>query len=124
MSLQTLPYLVPYLISVAISTGIGVYAWRRRDVAGAVPFALGALSQASWTLGYAFELASPGLEAKIFWDDIQFIGASVSPLAFLAFAFQYTGRRLAHPWRTFGLLAVPRTSFPSSHPVLSLPCRM
>jgi PAS domain-containing protein len=111
MSWQTLSFLIPYLISAVISIGIGLYAWRRRDVAGAVAFSMGALSQAAWTLGYVFELASPGLEAKIFWDDVQFIAASISPLTFLAFAFQYTGRKSPHPRRTFALLAIPLIIF-------------
>jgi hypothetical protein len=97
---------LPYLISLAISTGVGLYAWRRRAVPGAAPFALVALSQASVTLGYVFELISPGLEAKIFWDDTQWLGALACPMALLAFALEYTGRKLSHPRRTWGLLAI------------------
>ena len=109
--MQTLPYLIPYLISVAISTGIGFYAWQRRAVPGAAPFALVALAQASWTLGYVFELASPGLGAKLFWDDAQWLGVFMYPLAFWAFVLQYTSRKLTHPRRTWGLLAVIPTLF-------------
>jgi len=53
-----------------------------------------------------FELVSPSLEAKIFWDNVQFVGMFAGPMAVLAFAYQYTGRRLSHPKRTWGLLAI------------------
>ncbi|MFC1975932.1 histidine kinase N-terminal 7TM domain-containing protein, partial [Chloroflexota bacterium] len=106
MNWQTLPYLIPYLFSVIISTGVGVYAWRRRAVAGAAPFAMVALAQASSTLCYIFELVSPSLEAKILWDNIQFVEWIVWMIAFLAFAFQYVGHKLPHPKRTWGLLTI------------------
>jgi len=105
MSWQTLPYLMPYLISVAISTAAGFYAWQRRAIAGAGPYAWYALAQASWTLGYVFELTSPGLETKIFWDNTQFAGMFVAPMTLFAFALHYTGRKLPHPKRAWGLLA-------------------
>jgi hypothetical protein len=99
--------LIPYFLSVIISVGVGIYAWRHRRVVGAIPLTWLAFSEAAWTGGYIFELTSPGLEAKIFWDNIQFVGVFVPPLAFLAFALQYTGRQLARPVRTFGLLVAP-----------------
>ncbi len=105
MNWQSLLYLISYLVSMITSMGISIYAWRRRRTIGAFPFALVALTQAVWTLGYVFELASPSLEAKIFWDNLQWVGAFVWPMVFLAFALQYTGRKLVHPKRTWGLLA-------------------
>jgi PAS domain S-box-containing protein len=111
MNLQAVAYLLPYLLSVAISAVVGIYALRRRGVPGALPFAWTALLQALTTLGFVLELSSPGLEAKIFWDNFQFVTMAISPLLLLAFVLEYTGRRLAHPWRTFGLLALPSTIF-------------
>jgi hypothetical protein len=35
MNARVLVYLIPYLISLAITTGLGAYAWRRKDVTGA-----------------------------------------------------------------------------------------
>jgi PAS domain S-box-containing protein len=105
MNWQPVLYLLPYILSMAISAGVGVCALRRRTVAGAIPFAWTALLPALNTACFVFELISPNLEAKIFWDNVQFVTMAASPLALLAFVFQYTGRRPAHPWRTFGLLA-------------------
>ena len=42
------------------------------------------------TLGYVLELLSKSLDAKVFWDNTQFIGTFFSPLAFLLFCFEYT----------------------------------
>ena len=70
---QILIYLIPYMVSVSISAGVGFLALRRRDVAGAGAFGFVALSQSVWTFGYLLELASGPLDAKIFWNDVQFI---------------------------------------------------
>ena len=106
MSWQTLSYLIPYLISLAITIGVSICAWRRHDVIGAALFALVALSQASRTLGYTFELVSPSLKANIFWNNPQFGGVFAWPIAFLAFSLEFTGRKLPHPKRTWELLTV------------------
>jgi PAS domain S-box-containing protein len=99
--------LLPFLISTGISLGVGVYCWRRHAETGAMPYALVAFSQALWTFGYTLELASPSLEGKIFWDNFQFIGGVGWLMAFVAFALEYTGRRLSRPGLIYGLLAIP-----------------
>ncbi len=90
MDWSTAVYLLPYFLSIAISTGVGILAWKRRSVAGARAYSITALLQASWTLGYVFELLSSSTPAKIFWDNTQFFGMLFSPLAFLLFAFEYS----------------------------------
>ena len=100
-------YLLPFLISTAISLGVGVYCYRRRLETGAMMYALVAYSQVSWTVGYIFELLSPSLESKIFWDNFQFIGGVGWLVAFVAFTFEYTGRRISRPRLFYGLLSIP-----------------
>lgn len=103
--------LLPYLVALAISIAVGLYAWRRRGVAGAVPYAVLALSEATATLGFLGELLSPTLQGKIVWDDLQWAPFFAIPLALLAFAVEYTGRRPAHPWRIgLALSVVPLLS--------------
>jgi PAS domain S-box-containing protein len=111
MDWNVLPYLIPYLISLATSTAVGVYAWRRRDVKGAAPYAWVAFSQAFWTLGYTFELLSPGLRGKIFWDDLQWLGGIGWSVAFLAFAFEYTGYKPPRPRWFWTLVNAPPAIF-------------
>jgi PAS domain S-box-containing protein len=108
MTNQAVLYLIPYFISCAISASIGLYAWRHRAVPGAAPYAWVALSQAAWTLGYIFELLNVSIDAKIFWDDVQFIAGAIATLALLAFALEYTGHKLAHPRATWAaIVAIP-----------------
>lgn len=111
MKSDNLLYLLPYLISFLISLSVALYAWQRRSVPGARPFALVAASQAAWTFGYLFELNSETLAGKIFWDDIQYIAAFLWPLAFLAFALAYTRRPFRHPFRSWTLLSLPFVLF-------------
>lgn len=111
MNGQPLLFLLPYLASLAITTVIGFYAWRHRTVIGTIPFAVAALAGASATLGYIFELASPTLETKIFWDNTQWVGVTVWPLAFFVFTLQYAGYRLTEPKRFISLLAAPIVIF-------------
>jgi PAS domain S-box-containing protein len=103
-------YLIPFFISTGISLAVGAYCWHRRAETGARMYALVAFSQALWTLGYIFELASPTLQGKIFWDNFQFIGGTGWFLGFLAFTLEYTGRRPARPALTYGLLAIPNVA--------------
>ena len=81
--------LFPYLISAGISIWLGVHAWRRRSIAGAQLFAGIAFSEVIWTLGYVMQLIIPGLEGKIFWNNVQFVGAIAAPLMYLGFALEY-----------------------------------
>jgi PAS domain S-box-containing protein len=100
--------LIPYIVSFLISTGLGLYAWQRRRVSGALPFALLAWTEAFWTFGYMGELLGSRVETKVFWDNVQWIPTFVGPLALLAFALDYTGQRMAHSrlvWRALFVLA-------------------
>ncbi len=99
-------FLTPYVVSLLIATTIAVYCWQHRATVGAVAFALVLLSETAWILGYIFELLSPGLQGKVFWDNVQFFGTFGVPIALLAFARDYAGRPLAHPRRTLGLVSV------------------
>jgi PAS domain S-box-containing protein len=83
-------YLLPYFLSITVSTAVAIFAWKRRSIAGAGAYSILALLQASWTLGYVFELLASSLHAKVFWDNTQFFGMLFSPLAFLWFAFEYS----------------------------------
>ncbi len=101
-------HLTAYLISLAISAAVAAWCWdRRRAAAGAGAYALIALSQAAWTLGYILEVFSTSLAAKLFWDNAQFISLLGWVVGFAAFTAQYTGRRVARPAATYALVAFP-----------------
>lgn len=109
MTLEQLLYLIPYVISAALSLGVAYYAWRRRSTAGAAAFALYALAEGIATLGYLFETASGTLTAKMLWDDLQWPSFFIFPIAALIFVQQYggqTGKRTVWVWRVLGVICV------------------
>lgn len=105
MDWAALLYLIPYVVSLGISGAVGAYALRRRREPEAAAYAVVALSQASWTLGYLFELLSPDVEGKLFLDNFQFLGGGGWAIGFAAFSLLFTGRRIPRPRLTLGLLA-------------------
>ncbi|HEU5097980.1 MAG TPA: histidine kinase N-terminal 7TM domain-containing protein [Roseiflexaceae bacterium] len=107
MILSLTPLVLAYLISSVISALIAWHCWQRHEVNGAREYAVVALSQSLWTIGLIFELTSPELDRKIFWDNAQFVTTASWLLAFLTFTLRYTERRLPRPRITFALLAVP-----------------
>src|SRR5436305_2666182 len=92
MQWQSFPCIFPVVASAVVSAWLALSAWRRRPKPGAIPFSLLMLAVAQWSLGYALELASTDLAAKLFWDNVSWLGAVSAPAAWLALALQYTGR--------------------------------
>ena len=89
---QFTPYVFPVILAVAISAALAIFALRRRPTPGATSFSLLMFAVAEWALGYALELVSPGLPAKLFWDNVSWLGAVVTPAAWFAFTLAYTDR--------------------------------
>jgi hypothetical protein len=57
-----------------------------------------------WTAGYALELSGADLPTKIFWAKAEYIAIASVPVAWLAFALQYTGREGTFTHRNLALL--------------------
>ena len=108
MTSAELFYLSPFIISIAISSGVFLYAWRRRETQGSGTFAWYFASQTIWTLAYLSELFSPNAGAKIFWDSMEWLASALAIVAFPAFAIQYTKREIKNPRSIFMLsLVIP-----------------
>jgi hypothetical protein len=86
------PYSYPLLVTAAISGALVFYAWRRRGTSGAETLALLMAGLCVWAAGYALELSVADLLTKIFWAKVEYVGIATVPLAWLAFALQYSGR--------------------------------
>lgn len=101
---------LPIFFSLLLTSLVGVYAWRHRFSPGIYTFFLVTLTEISWIVGYIFELASPSLEAKLFWDDFQFIGSLLMPIFLLIFAYEFTGQERDLPqsarWILFSLAII------------------
>ncbi|HEX2981720.1 MAG TPA: diguanylate cyclase [Anaerolineaceae bacterium] len=87
--------IIPYVLSALISLGVGWYAYRREKELGARDFGILAFLEFFWTLGYIFQMLSPSLNGKLFWNQIQFLGAVAAPVAYLTFALSFTGNNNA-----------------------------
>ena len=98
------------LFAALISVALALHAWRRRTVApGTWAFALLMLAVADWALGYALELRSSDLPAKMFWTNVRAVGMAAGPALWLVFAIYYAGlqrwiARLRIPVLLFGLV--------------------
>lgn len=90
MGYEYSPYIVPLVIAALVSGWVVLFAWINRSKPGAIPLALMALAITEWTIGYIVEISAPGLDNKVFWGKIEYIGiASVSLLWFI-FAYQHS----------------------------------
>jgi putative nucleotidyltransferase with HDIG domain len=83
-------YLLPYLLSFTLSTGITIYAWRHRRVQGAGAYAILSSAQTLSILGFIFELFAPDLNGKMAWDKVQWVTFALEAFAIPYFAIQYT----------------------------------
>lgn len=96
------------VVTAAIVSGLlAMFAWRHRTVRGAAAFAILMLAVMEWSLSYAPDLSSPELAVKVFWSKVEYLGIVLVPLAWLAFALQYTGRERWLKHRGSALFALP-----------------
>lgn len=106
MTAEQILHLIPYAVSAGISLGIGWYAWQHRNITGAVSFGWLTIGQALTTAAYIAELGSNDLDAKIFWDDVQWVTLTHITIAMLVFALDYTNRLPKYPRRAWLLLLI------------------
>jgi PAS domain S-box-containing protein len=92
MHWQFTPYVIPYVISVAVSVWLVIIALRHPPVPGIWAFCLLMLTVIEWSLGNVLKLESIGLSSVIFWNNVTWIGTVIMPTVWLAFVLQYTGR--------------------------------
>lgn len=98
MNREEILYLAPYLFSLLLSLGIFSYTWRHRHVRGARAYAWFVGGQTLTIIGFIFELVSPALEDKIFWDKVQWLTLSwLVILPLLMFCLQYSENILRQP---------------------------
>jgi 4-amino-4-deoxy-L-arabinose transferase-like glycosyltransferase len=106
MHWQAMPHVILLVATAAISAALAYYAWQHRPVPGGTPFTLLMLAVAEWALTYALELGSVDSLIKVFWIKVEYVGIVSVPVAWLAFALQYTGREKWLTRRTVVLLGI------------------
>jgi PAS domain S-box-containing protein/putative nucleotidyltransferase with HDIG domain len=112
MNREEILYLAPYLFSLLLSLGIFSYTWRHRHVRGARTYAWFVGGQTITLVGFMFELISPALEVKIFWDKFQWLTLSyLVILPLLMFSIQYSEHTLRQPAFFWGPVLIFLTIF-------------
>ncbi|MGB8984550.1 MAG: histidine kinase N-terminal 7TM domain-containing protein [Anaerolineales bacterium] len=102
MSYQFTVSMLPLALAALLSGALAIYTWQNRQSIGATPFAIMMLLVYEWEICYIFQLAGTDLPTKLFWDKLMFVGVVATPVAWLAFALEYTQRRA---WVNAGRLA-------------------
>lgn len=108
--LQYTPYILPLVISAIILATLGAYAWQHRTRTAASAFAVVMLASLIWTVGFALEIASVDLQAKLFWANVQFMGIAPLAVAWLTMVIDYTGRTRRLKWLIPVLAIIPLTT--------------
>lgn len=98
--------MLPLVIAAMISGALALYTWRNRRTAGATPFSLMMLILFQWGTSYILQLAAIDLQTKVLWANISFIGVVATPVAWLTFAFEYTGRKAWINARRLAILSI------------------
>jgi len=86
------PFVIPLAFSALVVVALLVVAWQNRDTEVAPWFAASLVALLVWTVGYILELMAVGIDAKIFWADLQYVGTTTLPLLWLEVVLIYTGR--------------------------------
>jgi response regulator RpfG family c-di-GMP phosphodiesterase len=79
-------FLIPHVISGVFSLTLAVITGRRMGSTLIRLFSIVLWLEFSWTLLLLFELLSPSLEAKLFWDSLQYPVFMAAPVVFFMFA--------------------------------------
>jgi len=105
MHWQVTQYSYLLLVAAAMSAALVFFAWRRRGTPGAETLALLMTGVCIWATAYALELSGADLPTKIVWAKVEYIGIATVPVAWLAFALQYTDREGRLTPRNLALLS-------------------
>ena len=80
------------IISGTILFFLGVNTLQRRDTPAITAFVVIMFSASLWSFGFAAEVISTSLEAKVFWANIQFVGINILNFSWFVMALYYTGQ--------------------------------
>jgi PAS domain-containing protein len=84
------PHTVVLLVGCALGTTAAFLGWRQRNKTGGWLFVALMLACAVWTGAAAVESAVVGVEVKILWSKIEYIGLCYVSVLLLAFVLSYT----------------------------------
>jgi diguanylate cyclase (GGDEF)-like protein/PAS domain S-box-containing protein len=83
-------YIILLILTIAITLGNSIIAFRRRNIPGAKSLILLNAAVAVYAFGYIFEITVNSLETKLIWYGIEYFGIAALPFLWLFFALQYS----------------------------------
>ena len=83
------PYAGILHLTTLISIYIACLALSRRNKPGVGTLALLMFAVAEWSFTSGLEAASIGIQAKVFWSKMEYVGAVSAPMLFFVFALEY-----------------------------------
>jgi len=89
---QYSPYYIPFIATGFIMLILAVTGWRNRSNTCAKPFALLMLAAAIWSFGSALEVSSTDVTFQMLAITLEYPGIVIIPVAWLLFAFEYSGK--------------------------------
>jgi diguanylate cyclase (GGDEF)-like protein/PAS domain S-box-containing protein len=104
-----LPYLLALFLSATLTFSLTLYAWSHRDTPGAVAFFWMMVGATGWSLFAGLILLSRTPGEAMLLSKIWHTFIAIVPLAWLAFALNYTGRAdwLQQPLHLVSVAAIP-----------------
>ncbi|PWH13025.1 MAG: hypothetical protein DDG58_14750 [Ardenticatenia bacterium] len=97
--------IVADVIAACLTASLGLYAWKRRDARGAIPFICFMFSVAWWMFANALYLASRDVPSQLFWRRVMFLAVDAAPITWLCLALVYAGYNFCRP-RTLALMSI------------------
>lgn len=92
MNYELSAYAIAQFITAFISLIVTIIMWNRRSSRGGLVLFLLFLAIFEWAFCAGMEAAAINQETKIFWSKIEYLGAHVSPVLYLIFSIQYSGK--------------------------------
>jgi PAS domain S-box-containing protein len=89
---QYSPYYIPFIATGFIMLILAVTGWRNRSSTCAKPFALLMLAAAIWSFGSALQVSSTDITFQMLAITLEYPGIVIVPVAWLLFAFEYSGK--------------------------------
>jgi len=90
MTFFHIPYVRVLIIAGLITTALGIYAWRRRPVRGALPFAVSMAVVTIWSWANALEMSGADLPTKLFWANVQYFAYAFSSVTLVIMVSFFT----------------------------------
>ena len=103
---QYTPVIWPTVFTIMLLTVLGVYAWRRRNLPGALCFAIYCLLSLLFLGAKVLEFLAVDFETKVFWFNVEYLWLMPGTTALTCFVLEYAWPRRWVTPRTLALLAI------------------